>query len=105
MRAHFRNWSERDKFLFPFNLGSGYSFRLNEQASIDAFIDVGPSGLVGNDYAGFFVHLGRGMRLNLFKVGPNGIFTGFYYFQAMVFHPSSFEHLDVVIRSTVLDNY
>ncbi len=97
LRAHFRNWSERDKFLFPINLGPGYSFRLGEKASIDAFVGAGPGGVVGNDYAGFFAHLCAGMRLNVFKAGPIGIFTGFYYSQAMAFHPDAFEHLDIVL--------
>ena len=97
LRVHFRNWSERDKFLFPINLGPSYSFRIGEQASIDAFVGAGPSGVVGNDYAGFFAHLSGGMRLNVARVGPVGIFTGFYYSQAMAFHPSAFEHLDVVV--------
>lgn len=96
LRANVRSWSERDKFLLPVNLGIGHSFRLSSKISMDAFIGGGPSLVVGNDYAGIFAHLTGGARFNILKLGSKELFTGLYFSQAMAFHPSPFEHMDIV---------
>jgi hypothetical protein len=96
LRTNVRSWSDRDKFLLPANLGIGHSFYFGNRVSMDAFVGAGPSLVIGNDYAGIFAHLNSGVRFNILKLGSKELFTGLYFSQAMAFHPSPFEHLDIV---------
>ena len=96
LRANVRSWSDRDKFLLPVNLGIGHSFIFGNRVSIDTFVGAGPSLVIGNDYAGIFAHLSAGARFNILKLGSKELYTGVYFSQAMAFHPSPFEHLDIV---------
>lgn len=90
LRSSYRSW-ERETYV-PLHLGVRYDLRINEVVTVSPFAGVGPSAMLGNDWAGFFASYEAGGRVYL-SLGEDARVRATLeasYGRAMAFHPSEF---------------
>jgi len=90
LRGSYRSW-ERETYV-PLHLGVRYDLPINPFVSLAPFAGVGPSLVLGNDWASIFASFDLGTRVYL-SFGKDAKVSASFeatYGRAMAFHPSDF---------------
>lgn len=96
-RLSYRVWNDFDRTHLPLTIGPYYQFSFTAKTSFSIFGGIGPSGILGNDYAGVFAAFETGIRVEQRILNNKKLFLGSSYGQGMSFHPDHFEYLDIFI--------
>ncbi|MBT8231717.1 MAG: hypothetical protein HKO66_09810 [Saprospiraceae bacterium] len=94
IKLSYRNWSDFRETIIPLTIGPSFTFFSNQNNAFMLRGGVGPHGILGNDYAGFFAGFEIGPEAHL-KLGNNALIIALALAQSSSFHPSSFEYLDM----------
>lgn len=90
IRGGYINWGQSDSRVIPLMMGVSKDVIKSNQFSINPYIVLGPSLLIGNDYAGIFATAETGIEL-----APNNrglaVFIGFG--KNMLFHPDQTNYI------------
>ncbi len=90
LRSSYRSW-ERETYV-PLHVGVRYDLPINPFVTLAPFAGVGPSLVMGNDWASVFASFDVGTRVYL-SIGEGAKVRASFeatYGRAMVFHPSDF---------------
>jgi len=96
-RLSYRNWGIRKTTYIPLTIGPSYQLPISSKTFISVFGGVGPTGLLGNDYAGIFAAGELGVRIEQKILENKKLFLGASFGQGMSQHPDHFEYFEIIL--------
>jgi len=97
IRTVFRLFDNDPEGMLEMCFGPKYKIPLSEKIYLAPFAGIGPSVIVGNDYAGEFVSAMGGVQVYFDINEKRSIFIGSAYNNAMTFHPGEFWFWEVFL--------
>jgi hypothetical protein len=86
MKANWMKWADSRETYFPVLVGPEFGVPLSGNLQMVMYGNIGPTVLVGNDYAGVFGSVETGIQFS--SLNKKGILIGMAWSQNLVFHPS-----------------
>jgi hypothetical protein len=97
IRSVWRPWNYDPESIIHICFAPKYSFHLSDKITLSPFLGIGPSLIMGNDYALIAASSMGGLMLNYQVSQKNSIILGGSINQAMSFHSGHFEFMDVFL--------